>query len=62
MADDKGQTTVSLVVECDLLEKVDKRVAALDLNRSQYFRRLAREDLMRVKLAKQTPEPVKEAA
>ena len=47
MADDK-QTTVSLVMDEVLLPKIDKRAQALDMNRSQYFRKLAREDLARV--------------
>ncbi len=47
MADDK-QTTVSLVVDETLLPKIDKRAQSLDMNRSQYFRKLAREDIARV--------------
>jgi metal-responsive CopG/Arc/MetJ family transcriptional regulator len=47
--DTKLQTTVSLVVEAELLPKIDKRAKTLDLNRSQYFRRLARLDLQRAK-------------
>jgi len=60
MAKDKG-TTVSLVVEGDLLMKVDKRAAEMDLNRSQYFRRLARQDIQAAKLLKLN-QPMKEAA
>lgn len=52
MADNTTQTTVSLVVEEELLTQVDKRAERLDLNRSQYFRRLAREDLRRAKMEK----------
>jgi len=51
MADDK-QTTVSLVVDETLLPKIDKRASALDMNRSQYFRKLAREDLARAEAEK----------
>ena len=42
MADDFKNITVQLTP--DLLENVDARAQALDLNRSQYFRRLARLD------------------
>lgn len=38
-------TNVSLTIEPDLLQEIDKRAKSLDLNRSQYFRRLARNDL-----------------
>jgi len=51
MADDK-QTTVSLVVDETLLPKIDKRAQTLDMNRSQYFRKLAREDLARAEAEK----------
>lgn len=55
MESDNEQSTVSIVVEPDLLAKVDKRASQLDMNRSQYFRRLAREDLAK---AKQKPQTV----
>jgi metal-responsive CopG/Arc/MetJ family transcriptional regulator len=54
MAKDKG-ITVSLVVEDDLLLKVDKRAAEMDLNRSQYFRRLARQDIQAARKIKSNP-------
>jgi metal-responsive CopG/Arc/MetJ family transcriptional regulator len=44
---DSETTNISLTLEPDLLEKIDNRAKALDLNRSQYFRRLARADLDR---------------
>lgn len=43
--DEKVNVTVQL--DQDLLEKSDERAKALDLNRSQYFRRLVRADLER---------------
>ena len=52
MADERDQVTVSLVIETPLLTAVDARAQEMDLNRSQYLRRLAREDLER---ARQTP-------
>jgi metal-responsive CopG/Arc/MetJ family transcriptional regulator len=36
---------VSLQIERDLLHQVDRRAQELDLNRSQYIRRLMRRDL-----------------
>lgn len=36
---------VTVQLDPDLLAKVDSRVGELDLNRSQYFRRLAKKDL-----------------
>jgi predicted transcriptional regulator len=42
-ADEKVNVTVQL--DPDLLGKVDERADALDLNRSQYLRRLVRRDL-----------------
>lgn len=36
---------VSLKIPADLVTQVDARIRKLDLNRSQYFRRLARADL-----------------
>lgn len=36
---------VTVQLEPDLLEKVDGRAEELDLNRSQYFRRLVKKDL-----------------
>lgn len=50
------QTTVSLVIEADLLTKVDKRAEKLDMNRSQYFRRLARKDLEQAKQEQKTQQ------
>ncbi len=46
-ADEKS--VVSVTIEADLLRKVDERAKELDLNRSQYFRRLAREEIERTK-------------
>lgn len=43
MADDFKNVTVQLTP--DLLEKIDLRAKALDLNRSQYIRRIARLDI-----------------
>lgn len=42
-----GEDVKNITVQLDpyLLELVDKRAEQLDLNRSQYFRRLARQDL-----------------
>lgn len=62
MADDFKNVTVQLTP--DLLTQVDERAARLDLNRSQYFRRLARLDLEKAYgLSKQSqPEHQKEAA
>lgn len=59
MANTSDTISVSLVIESDLLEKADKRARELDLNRSQYFRRLARRDLDQARLAK---KQLKEAA
>ena len=36
---------VTVQLEPDLLDKVDNRAGQLDLNRSQYLRRLVRKDL-----------------
>lgn len=36
---------VTVQLEADLLTKVDERTDSLDLNRSQYLRRLVRKDL-----------------
>jgi hypothetical protein len=49
MAKDKG-ITVSLSVERRALSEIDKRAAEMDLNRSQYFRRLARADIHNARL------------
>lgn len=62
MADDKAQTTVSLVIDEDLLPLVDKRAAEQDLNRSQYFRRLAREDIARAKEERKATTQMRRAA
>lgn len=40
--------TATITVDAKLLEAIDSRAQELDLNRSQYFRRLAREDLQKV--------------
>lgn len=45
---------VSVVLEPDLLRKVDERAAQSDLNRSQYLRRLARLDIERAQAERQT--------
>jgi hypothetical protein len=65
MAQDKGRTksgkspetapekvSVSVVWEGELLKLVDARAKELDLNRSQYLRRLAKRDLAEKPLAK----------
>jgi len=44
--------TISIALEHELLPLVNKRAKELDLNRSQYLRRLVREDL-----AAQPPKP-----
>lgn len=41
---------VSVVLEQDLLVEVDKVAKSLDMNRSQYFRSLARKDIRSHKL------------
>ncbi len=65
MADDFKNITVQLTP--DLLAQVDARAKALDLNRSQYFRRLARLDLAELEkemshVEQSQAEPQKEAA
>lgn len=35
----------SVTMETELLQRIDQRVQSLDINRSQYFRRLAKADL-----------------
>lgn len=50
----KGTLPVSVVLDTSLLSDVDARVAALDMNRSQYFRRRARRDLAEAKASKPT--------
>ena len=40
---------VSVVFEPELLREIDERATAEDLTRSQYLRRLAREDMQRQK-------------
>jgi metal-responsive CopG/Arc/MetJ family transcriptional regulator len=42
---DKKFKVVSVQLEPEVLEKVDAKATALDLNRSQYFRRLVKNDL-----------------
>ncbi len=39
------EATVSISISSKLLTKVDRRVRSLDLNRSQYFRKLAKLDI-----------------
>lgn len=39
------KVNVTVQLDPELLEKVDARAKALDLNRSQFFRRLVRADL-----------------
>lgn len=51
MSAEDERIVVSVSIEADLLRQVDERVAELDLNRSQYFRRLAREEIERTKPA-----------
>ena len=58
---------VSLKIPADLVAAVDARIRELDLNRSQYFRRLARQDLAaealgRASGSRRTVARVKEAA
>lgn len=38
---------ISVTLNTALLDEIDERAKKMDLNRSQYFRRLAREDLTR---------------
>lgn len=45
------RTSASVVFEPDLLAEIDARAHMLDLTRSQYLRRLAREDLERSRKA-----------
>jgi len=42
---DNTFTTIGLSMPRELLERIDVRVGELDLNRSQYLRKLVREDL-----------------
>lgn len=42
---------VAVTLPEELLPRIEERAGELDLNRSQYFRRLVREDLERVRLA-----------
>lgn len=62
MADDKTkkQAAVTVVLDDDLLPRIEARTKELDLNRSQYFRRLLRQDLESAKPAAvaKEPEPV----
>ena len=44
---------ITVQLDPDLLAKVDAHAQELDLNRSQYFRRLVREDLARAEAARQ---------
>jgi metal-responsive CopG/Arc/MetJ family transcriptional regulator len=44
MAQEKNPT-ISLIIPSELLEAVDRKAAKLDINRSQYFRKLARQDV-----------------
>lgn len=54
---------ITVQVPPDLLAKIDKKVKQLDLNRSQYFRRLVRENLQVAAQANgQTHPKLEEAA
>ena len=53
--------TVTVTINPRLLARVDGRAESLDLNRSQYFRRLAREDL-RLKVPESEEEAAQEPA
>ena len=58
---ERNIVTVTVTIDPRLLAEVDGRAESLDLNRSQYFRRLAREDL-RLKLPESEAEAAKEPA
>lgn len=45
---------VSVVIEESLLEQIDAKAKALDMNRSQYLRKLARDAMASDKSAKET--------
>lgn len=51
--------SVSVVFETDLVAEVNRRARELDLNRSQYLRRLAKRDL---ELAARGKSPLAKAA
>lgn len=42
---EKPNKPVTIVMDEESLEAIDERIKGLDLNRSQYFRRLVRADL-----------------
>lgn len=46
---------VAVTLPDDLLEEIDARTDELDLNRSQYFRRLVRADLERNRVQEVKP-------
>lgn len=54
------KVAVSITIEPELLGEIDARVTKLDLNRSQYFRRLAREDLAKLQIPRATESEVVE--
>lgn len=58
----KDKTTVTVVLDTKLLGKVDERAKEMDLNRSQYLRRLAKLDLEAAEAAQSTPAPQPEPA
>ena len=45
MNGENDKISVSITLPEDLIRQIDKRAAKLDLNRSQYLRRVARKDL-----------------
>lgn len=50
---------VAVTLPIGLLKAIDERARELDLNRSQYFRRLVRADLIEASLSTPTPQPEK---
>ncbi len=52
---DPNDAVVSMTIERGLLALVDARATRLDMNRSQYFRKLARVDLGRAAIVRATP-------
>lgn len=59
-ADEK--LAVSITLEPDLLDKIDARAKELDLNRSQFIRRLAREEFTKNPLPEKQLELSEKAA
>lgn len=59
-----GKIAVSVTIEPDLLAQIDVQAKALDVTRSQYLRRLARQDLAKAKTEAEPaqPQPQEEAA